>query len=250
MRAKSALTGALSQIIYFLPKLVSAAIILAVGLLLAWGCAVVVRRVSHAVGIDKFFAKHGVMTRAANQQRVSYGCGRITYWVIALVTAVAALEALDISSVTAGLERVVAYLPNVFAAGLICLVGYLGGQAVYRTAERRGTSGQVWPKAARGAIFTLAGFMAIQELHVAVGIISILFAFVVGAMAIAFAISFGMGNRELAGRVTREWWERNRPTRVRDTSTTAGIPTREPMMPGTELHTELHDDQSPPDPRH
>ncbi len=236
MRAKSALTGAFSQVIYFLPKLLSAIVILAAGLLLAWGCAVLVRRVSHALGIDRFFAKHGVMTRAASEQRVSYGCGRITYWVVALVTFVAALDALQIPSVSSGLERVVAYLPNLFAAGLICLAGYLGGQAVYRAGERRGATGQMWPRVTRGAIFVLAGFMAIQELHVAVGIISILFAFVVGAGAIAFAISFGLGNRELAGRVTREWWERSRQTRMRDTSTTAGIPTREPMMGGTELH--------------
>jgi hypothetical protein len=245
MRAKVALTGAFSQMIYFLPKLLSAVVILAAGLLLAWGCAVVVRRVSHALGIDRFFAKHQVATKAANQHRISYGAGRITYWVVALVTFVAALDALEISSVTAGLERVIGYLPSLFAAGLLCLGGYLGGQAVYHSAEKR-AHGQMWPKVARGAIFTLAGFMAIQQLHIAVSIVTTLFAFVVGGIAIAFSISFGLGNRELAGRVTREWWERNRLGRMRDTSTTAGIEAPEPMG----YRNELHDDQSPPEPRH
>ena len=39
------------------------------------------------------------------------------------------------------------------------------------------------------------------------------FAILFGAVAFGLALAFGLGNRELAGRVTREWYERFRAER-------------------------------------
>jgi hypothetical protein len=55
--------------------------------------------------------------------------------------------------------------------------------------------------------------MALQELGVASEIVTTAFAILFGAIALAIALSFGMGNRELAGEVTREWYNRYRAER-------------------------------------
>ena len=54
----------------------------------------------------------------------------------------------------------------------------------------------------------LAIFMALQELGVATDIVTTAFAILFGAVALALALAFGLGNRELAGEVTRTWWAR------------------------------------------
>ena len=59
----------------------------------------------------------------------------------------------------------------------------------------------------RGVVVVLAIFMALQQLGIASDIVTIAFAIVFGAVALAFALSFGLGNRELAAEVTREWYE-------------------------------------------
>jgi hypothetical protein len=60
----------------------------------------------------------------------------------------------------------------------------------------------------------VAGFMALLQLGVATAIVTTAFTLLLGAMAVAAAVAFGLGNRELAGRVTEDWYER-RGTRHR-----------------------------------
>jgi hypothetical protein len=55
--------------------------------------------------------------------------------------------------------------------------------------------------------------MALQELGIATEIVTTAFAIIFGALALAFALSFGLGNRELAGEITREWYQRLRAER-------------------------------------
>jgi hypothetical protein len=62
-------------------------------------------------------------------------------------------------------------------------------------------------------VILLAVFMALQELGIATDIVTTAFAILFGAIALAMALAFGLGNRELAGEVTREWYERWRRER-------------------------------------
>ena len=51
----------------------------------------------------------------------------------------------------------------------------------------------------KGGVIVLAIFMALQELGIATEIVTTAFAILFGAIALAIALSFGLGNRELAG---------------------------------------------------
>ncbi len=55
--------------------------------------------------------------------------------------------------------------------------------------------------------------MALQELGIATEIVTTAFAILFGAIALALALAFGLGSRELAGEITREWYERYRRER-------------------------------------
>jgi hypothetical protein len=62
-------------------------------------------------------------------------------------------------------------------------------------------------------VVLLAIFMALQTLGIAPDIVTTAFAILFGAVALATALAFGLGNRELAGEVTREWYQRVRAER-------------------------------------
>jgi hypothetical protein len=74
--------------------------------------------------------------------------------------------------------------------------------------------GRVLARIGRGGVILLAIFMALQELGIATDIVTTAFAILFGAIALSLALSFGLGNRELAGEVTREWYERYKKERA------------------------------------
>jgi hypothetical protein len=63
-------------------------------------------------------------------------------------------------------------------------------------------------------VIVLAVFMALQQLGVATEIVTTAVAIIFGALALAFALSFGLGNRELAAEITREWYEKLKKERA------------------------------------
>jgi hypothetical protein len=47
--------------------------------------------------------------------------------------------------------------------------------------------------------------MALQQVGVAEEIVTAAFTLILGAAALAVGLAFGLGNRELAGEITRRW---------------------------------------------
>jgi hypothetical protein len=104
----------------------------------------------------------------------------------------------------------------VIAAIVIILVGIVLGEFVggLIMASAGGLSGgPTLARVGRGGVVLLAIFMALQQLGVATGIVTTAFAILFGAVALGLALAFGLGNRDLAGEVTREWYERIRAER-------------------------------------
>jgi vacuolar-type H+-ATPase subunit I/STV1 len=106
--------------------------------------------------------------------------------------------------------ELVGYVPSVVAAVVIIIVGivlgdFVGGLIGASTVSLHG--GPTLARVGRGGVVLLAVFMALQELGVATEIVTTAFAIIFGAIALALALSFGLGNRDLAGEITREWYE-------------------------------------------
>ena len=62
--------------------------------------------------------------------------------------------------------------------------------------------------AARVSILALAGAMALSQMGLASDIINMAFGIVLGAIALALALAFGLGGREVAARQLEEWRQR------------------------------------------
>jgi hypothetical protein len=68
-------------------------------------------------------------------------------------------------------------------------------------------------KLSKGAMVGIAFFMALQEVGVSEEIVTAAFTLVLGAVALAAGLAFGLGNRDLAGAMTRRWYEEGRRRR-------------------------------------
>jgi hypothetical protein len=204
------LGNALGRAVSYLPNIIAAAVILLVGFLIAKLCEKATR--AGLVAVSHRRAARKLVDDDASLERLTRGGGRLVYWVLGLITIGLAVDALNLPWLSQGVARVVGYLPRVFAAGLIVAAAYLGGNFVYRQIAAREGTESLLGRMVRAAIYVFAGFMALQELGVATAIVTAGFVIVLGALAVAGAISFGLGNRELAGRITRDWYERRRST--------------------------------------
>ena len=93
------------------------------------------------------------------------------------------------------------------ALGLVILgVGlYLAGLAARNIAASTVTQAGLLAVAAHVGVLGLAGAMALRQMGLANEIILIAFGLVVGSVAVAAAIAFGVGAREVAGRLVEDW---------------------------------------------
>ena len=140
----------------------------------------------------------------------------LVFWFIMFTVMLVAANALGLQSLANVFSELVSYIPSVIAAVVIIIVGsvlggFVGGLIMASAGGLHG--GPTLARVGKGGVIVLAVFMALQELGVASEIVTTAFALLFGAVSLALALSFGLGNRELAGEITREWWNRYRAER-------------------------------------
>ena len=205
----TALTNALNLVLEFIPKLVGFLLILLVGWIIATAVSKAVTFLLRKVGFDRLSERIG-LTRLEQNMGVRMDTaailGTITYWFLFLIFLVPAADALGIPSVSAILNELVAYIPNVFVAVLVLFLGALGGTfaaSLVRGATANANMGNpnLYAGIARWSVIGFAAIIALEQLKIAPSIMNILFTAVVGAAALAFGLAFGIGGQDAARRL-------------------------------------------------
>jgi hypothetical protein len=140
----------------------------------------------------------------------------LLFWFVMFAVMLVAANALGLESLAAVFSELVSYIPSVIAAIVIIIVGivlgsFTGGLILASAGGIHG--GATLARLGRAGVIVLAVFMALQQLGIATEIVTTAFAILFGAVAFALALAFGLGNRELAGEITRGWYERYRRER-------------------------------------
>jgi hypothetical protein len=95
---------------------------------------------------------------------------------------------------------------NVLVGVMILAVGfYFANVAAGAIKSSGSTNAAFLSLAARGAIMVLAGAMALRQAGLAEDIINLAFGLLLGAVAVATAIAFGIGGRDIAARKLEKW---------------------------------------------
>jgi hypothetical protein len=200
----------------FIPNLIGFLLILLVGCLIAKVVRTLVTKGLEAVGLDK-----ALDDSAAGEyvQKFSPGAspsrliGAVAFWFIFLFVLTAAFSALKIPAVTAFMTEVLNYLPNVIAAVIIFVIaaavaGAIGGVVAKLLGDT--PTGKVVASVVPALIMVIAVFMILNQLRIAPAIVSITYTALIGSVALAAALSFGLGGRDVAGRMLQDAYDKGR----------------------------------------
>jgi len=199
-----------------IPALLGALIIVFAGYLLAKVLERLVDRGLRRVGLNNMLARGGVMEaveRSGAHLNPTRVLSNLVFWLVMFAVILVAANALGLESLATVFGELVSYIPSVIAAIVIILVGIVLGQFVGGLIGASAGAlhgGRALARVGSGGVILLAVFMALQELGIATDIVTTAFAILFGAIALALALAFGLGGRELAGEITREWYQRYR----------------------------------------
>lgn len=151
--------------------------------------------------------------RAGSHLDPANAIGKLMFWLVMLVVILLASTALGLESINEMFGLMLSYLPTLIAAVVIIILGMIVGEFVRGLilASAGGVAGvPTVAKAAKAAVVVIAIFMALQQVGVAEEIVTATFTLMLGAVALGVGLAFGLGNRELAGEITRRWYEEGR----------------------------------------
>ncbi len=201
-------------VVSFLPALLGAILILVVGYFIAKLLEKGTDALLEKVRFDEALTRGGVqkaLSRTGTALDPSSVVAKLVFWVVLLVAILMAANVLGLTAVAGMFEELVTYIPNVIVAVLILTLGMVIGEFVkdlVAASVGQVGGGMVLARAAKIAVITLAIFMALDQLQVAEDIVATAFTLLLGALALAAGLAFGLGNRELAGEYTRKWVEK------------------------------------------
>ena len=193
----------------FIPNLIGFLLILIVGYFVARIVKTVVSKLLDKVGLDDHL--HSGQT-GQYVEKVSPGAspsrliGSVVFWFIFLFVLSAAIGALQIPAVTAFMNQVLAYLPNVIVAVLIFVIaGVVAAAVAGLVAKTMGDTptGKVVASVVPALVMGIAIFMILNQLKIAPEIVQITYTALIGALALGLALAFGLGGREVAAEMLR-----------------------------------------------
>jgi hypothetical protein len=245
----------LQQILNALPAIFTAALILILAYFLGRFVADLVTNILSSIGFDNIFSvlglpaparrRTGVTTRypdpqvtppTTGQQTViqsdssttmqlatrtpSEIAGIIVLVGIMLFAAVTAVNILGIPALTALISGIIVIFGRILAGLVVFAIGLFLANLAYSIITSSGSSqARILGQIARISIIVLVSAMALQQIGIAQDIVNLAFGLLLGAIAVASAIAFGLGSRDIAGQQVRELLEsfkqqRNLPPRV------------------------------------
>jgi hypothetical protein len=136
-----------------------------------------------------------------------------------LFATVAAVDVLEITALTAIVSGIVLIAGRILAGLIVFAIGlYLANLAFNLIISSGSRQAKFLAQAARIAIIALVIPMALQQMGIAGDIVNLAFGLLLGAIAVAIALAFGLGGRDIAAGQVREWldsFKQNRPPDIR-----------------------------------
>ena len=214
----TSMTQALSLFLAAIPKVIAFVLIAIIGWIIASLVARAVEALLRSVrfndmaqrsGFGGFVANTGVKTDSAGFVAL------VAKWFIRLIALVVAFDALGLPAVSDVLRQLLLWLPNVVVAVAVLIIGGLAANALaglVRGATAKADLGNpdLLANIARVAVWAFAIVVAVNQIGVARELVNTLFTATVGAIALAAGLAFGLGGRETAAELWRDWYERSR----------------------------------------
>jgi len=214
---QQSLNRVITGIADFLPGVLALFLALLLSLPLAWIVSRLVRRSLTGLHFDQRLSEWGfsAISEWSPSQSPTQLIGRLVYWILVLLGVLVGLTALD-ANLTEGLAaRLLAYLPNVFVAVLVFMVGsfvarFLARSVLISAVNMQIASARLISLGVKWLILVLASAMALEHLGIGGSIVRLAFAILFGGIVLALALAVGLGSKDI---VSKTWERREQDNR-------------------------------------
>lgn len=200
---------ALTVFFAFIPRLLGTLIVLAIGLFVGRFVGALVTRALRVVRFDQIADRAQIddfLRGAGVRMDPASVVGAFAKWFIYLIAFQVAASTLGFPQLTAIINDAIAFIPRMIAALVILLVGALAGTLLAGLvrgslgAARLGNANAL-ANVARWGVLAFAVVAALSQLQIAPAIVNTLWMALIGGLAVAVALAFGLGARDAAGSV-------------------------------------------------
>jgi hypothetical protein len=214
----NSMAQALSLLLAAIPRIIGFIIVVAIGWFIAALIARAVSALLRSIRFNDMADRSGFAGFVANTGVETDSSGfvaEIAKWFVRLITLVVGFDALGLPAVSDVLRQLLLWLPNLVVAIAVLIFGglaanWLAGLVRGATAKADLGNPDLLAGIARVAVWAFAVVIAVNQVGIARDLVNILFMAIVGALALALGLAFGIGGRDTAAEVVRNWYDRSR----------------------------------------
>lgn len=189
-------------VVNFIPKFLAGAIIFLIGIVVASILKQVVLSLFRTLKLESFLKKYGV-PEMKDEFTWANILSEIVRWFVIIVFLIPTADVWGLPRIITVLNEFLNYLPNVFVAAVIAMVGFVFARLSHDVilASAKGVDDQTAAAIASVARWSINVFVilaVLSQLGVATDLIKILFTGLVAMLAIAGGIAFGLGGQNTA----------------------------------------------------
>lgn len=192
-------TGMLNDLLAAVPEIVGAAIILAVFFIAGKFVVSMLVELLKNLGADKLPAKLGLEPVVGDGFSLSKLVGSVAFFFIMFTAIISAFEKLEMVKMAVVFSGLLVLAGQIVLGLVILAGGNFFANLAYKLLSRSGESG-VLPSIVRYSILALVLAIGLNAMGIAGTIVHLAFGLSLGAIAVAVALSFGLGGREAAGK--------------------------------------------------
>jgi hypothetical protein len=210
--------GALALFFAAIPRVLGFLAILVIGWLISGLIRQAVAALLRAVRFNELAQRSGFAGFVSNMgvrgDSASF-LGALSMWFVRLLTLIVAFDALGLPAVSQVLQQLLLWLPNLVVALVILVVAGLAANALHNlvrgaTAQAGFGNPDLLANVARVAVWGFAIVVAANQVGIAATLVNTLFMGFVGALALALGLAFGLGGRDTASEIVRNWYQASR----------------------------------------
>src|SRR5262245_36242244 len=214
----SSLAAAMALFFAAIPKILAFAVILIIGWFVASLIARAIAAVLRSVRFNELSTQSGFTGFVRNMGLDTDASGAIALtakWFVRLIALVVAFDALGLPAVSDVLRQLLMWIPNLIVGIVVLVIGGLAANALGNlvrgaTAQADLGNPDLLAKIAKVTVWAFAIVIAVNQIGVAQTLVNTLFMAVVGAVALALGLAFGLGGRDTAAEIVRRWYESSR----------------------------------------
>lgn len=199
---QSSFNSTAAAVIYFVPKFVAGLIVLLIGIIIASLAKQVIVQVFKVLKVDGLLSKYGV-PGLRDEYTWTNILAEIVRWFVIVIFLIPTAEIWGLPRIVTVLNDFILYLPNVFIAAIIGLVGFVFARIAHDVVLTSASglsadTAKVIAAVTRWAVSVFVVLAVLNQLGVATDLIRILFTGFVAMVAIAGGIAFGLGGQDAA----------------------------------------------------